>query len=126
MSLTPAKSDGLLGTVRAGPAIGLLQYHFTQFGALQPYAGVGVGYVLDFGNISNGILRNFSVDQNFAFVVQAGADWMLTPNWGVFVDGKKTFLSTEAQGFTIPTNVPVRTHITLDPWLASAGITFKY
>jgi len=123
---TPIFGSNLLGTVRAGPAIGLLQYHFTQFGALQPYAGVGVGYVLDFGNISNGILTNFSVDQNFAFVVQAGADWMLTPNWGVFVDGKKTFLSTEAQGFTIPTNVPVRSHITLDPWLASAGITFKY
>ncbi|MGO9234666.1 MAG: OmpW/AlkL family protein [Methylocella sp.] len=123
---TPLYGSNLLGTVRAGPAIGLLQYHFTQFGALQPYIGAGVGYVLDFGNISNGILTNFGVDQNFAFVLQVGADWMLTPNWGVFVDGKKAFLSTDAQGFTIPTNVPVRSHITLDPWLVSTGVTFKY
>ncbi|HUI20311.1 MAG TPA: OmpW family outer membrane protein [Methylocella sp.] len=123
---TPIFGSNLLGTVRAGPVMGLLQYHFTQFGVLQPYVGAGVGYAVNFGNISNGILTNFSIDQNFAFILQAGADWMLTPNWGVFVDGKKAFYSTDAQGFTIPTNIPVRTHVTLDPWLASAGITFKY
>jgi outer membrane protein len=69
---TPVFGSNLLGTVRAGPAIALLQYHFTQFGALQPYAGIGVGYVLDFGNINNGVLTNFSIDQNFGFVLQAG------------------------------------------------------
>jgi outer membrane protein W len=51
---------------------------------------------------------------------------MLTPNWGVFVDGKKTLYSTDAQGFAFPGTVPVRSHITIDPWLASVGITFKY
>jgi len=76
---TPLFGSNLLGTVRAGPAIALVQYHFTQFGALQPY-----------------------------------------------ICGKKAFLSTDAQGFTIPANTPVRTHVTLDPWLVSAGITFKY
>jgi outer membrane protein len=116
----------LLGSTRAGLAMLLLQYHFTQFGAFQPYAGVGAGYLVDLGNISDGILTNFSLDQNFAFVLQAGADLMLTPNWGVFVDGKKEVLSTDAQGFVLDTNVPIRAHVTLDPWRASAGITFKY
>jgi hypothetical protein len=90
--------------------------------------GIGGGYIANFGNISDGILTNFSLDQNFAFVLQAGADLMLTPNWGVYVDGKKEFLSTDAQGF-VPTAagpVPVRAHVTLDPWRAAAGITFKY
>jgi outer membrane protein len=114
----------LLGSTRAGLAMLLLQYHFTQFGSLQPYAGIGAGYVLNLGNISDGILTNFSVDQNFGLILQAGADLMLTPNWGVYVDGKKAFLSTDAQGFAI--TVPVRAHITLDPWRASAGIAFKY
>ena len=40
----------------------------------QPYAGIGGGYLVILGNISDGILTNFSVDQNFAFVVQGGAD----------------------------------------------------
>ncbi len=123
---TAAYGSNLLGSARAGPIIGLLQYHFTQFGAIQPYAGAGVGYGINFGNISDGILANFSLDQNFGFVLQAGADWMLTPNWGVFIDGKKVFLSTDAQGFAIPGYIPLRSHITLDPWLASTGITFKY
>ncbi|MGH6836797.1 MAG: OmpW/AlkL family protein [Methylocella sp.] len=118
--------SNLLGSTRAGPAILLLQYHFTQFGPLQPYAGIGVGYVFDFGNISDGILTNFSIDQNFAFVLQAGADLMLTPNWGVFVDAKKLFFSTDAQGFAVPGVVPVRSHIKVDPWLATAGIAFRY
>jgi outer membrane protein len=121
--------SNLLGSTRAGLAMLLLQYHFTQFGAVQPYAGIGGGYLADLGNISDGILTNFSLDQNFALVLQAGADLMLTPNWGVYVDGKKEFLSTDAQGF-VPTGVGppvrVRAHVTLDPWRASAGITFKY
>jgi outer membrane protein len=126
-----AFGTNLLGSTRAGVAMLLLQYHFTQFAAIQPYAGIGVGYIVNLGNISDGILTNFSLDQNFAFVVQAGADLMLTPNWGVYVDGKKEFLSTDSQGFvatvggSVPV-VPVRAHVTLDPWRASAGITFKY
>ena len=122
----PAYGSNLLGSLRAGAALFLLQYHFTQFGAIQPYAGVGGGYLLNFGNISDGILTNFSVDQEFAFVLQAGTDWKLTPNWGVFVDGKKVFLSTDAQGFAMPGNNPVRSHITLDPWVAATGVTFKF
>ena len=54
---------------------------------------------------------------------------MFTPNWGVYVDGKKTFLSTDSQGFVVTGMGPpvrVRAHVTLDPWRASAGITFKY
>jgi outer membrane protein len=123
---TPTYGSNLLGSVRYGPAIVLLQYHFIQFGALQPYAGIGFGYVLNFGNISDGILTNISIDQNFALVLQAGTDLMLTPNWGVFIDGKKLFYSTDAQGFADPGNVPLRAHLTLDPWLAIAGVTFKY
>jgi outer membrane protein len=119
-----ALGTNLLGSVRYDSATLLLQYHFTQFGAIQPYFGIGAGYVFSLSNISDGILNNFSVDQNFGFVLQGGADLMLTPNWGVFVDGKKVFFSTDAQGFA--GIVPVRTHVTLDPWLASAGFTFKY
>jgi outer membrane protein len=126
VTLAPVIGTDLLGSVRYGPAMLLVQYHFTQFGAIQPYVGAGGAYVLNFGNISDGVLRNLSVDQNFAFVAQAGVDWMLTPNWGLFVDAKKAWYATDAFGFLLNTNVPIRVHTTLDPWLATAGITFKY
>jgi outer membrane protein len=121
----------LLGSARYGEIVLLLQYHFNQFGAFQPYFGAGVGYAINFGNISDGLLRNFYWDQNFAFVLQAGADYMLTPNWGVFVDGKKVFFETDSgglaqspvTGFAV---IPTRAHVRVDPWVAGVGITFKY
>lgn len=119
----------LLGSARYGEIAVLFQYHFTQFGPFQPYVGMGPGYALNFGNISDGLLRNFYWDQNFAFILQAGADYMLTPNWGVFVDGKKVFFSTDSGGFAITTlgiPVPVRANVRVDPWAADVGITFKY
>jgi outer membrane protein len=122
----PLTGSNLLGSMRWGPAIGLLRYQFTQFGPIQPYFGVGGAYVLNLGNIQDGILTNFSVDQNFAFAVDVGADWMLTPNWGVFIDGKKLWYSTDAQGYLLNTAIPIRTSVQLDPWAVSTGITFKY
>ncbi len=115
-----------LGSVRGGSIRALLQYHFTQFGAFQPYIGAGASYFVNLGNINDGIITSFGLDQNFSFIVQAGADWMITPNWGLFIDGKKAFFSTDAQGFLLNTSIPVRAHITFDPWIASTGITFKY
>jgi len=53
-----AFGTNLLGSTRAGLAMLLLQYHFTQFGAIQPYAGIGCGYLVNLGNISDGILTN--------------------------------------------------------------------
>lgn len=119
-----ALGTNLQASVRYGPAVLLIQYHFNQSGVFQPYGGAGVGYVINLGNINDGILTNFTWDQNFAFVLQAGADLMLTPHWGIFADAKKLFFSTDAQGFS--GQIPVRTHVQLDPWAAAAGITFKY
>jgi outer membrane protein len=116
----------LLGSARYGELALLLQYWFTQFGPLQPYVGAGGGFALNFGNISDGILRNFYWDQNFAFIAQAGFDYMFTPNWGVFVDGKKVWFATDAGGLTTTGLVPVRAHVRVDPWVADVGITFKY
>lgn len=128
IGLFPATALGtdLLGSVRYGPGMALVQYHFTDWGPLQPYGGIGVGYVFDFGNISDGVLSNFSVDQNFAFVLQGGLDYMFTRNIGVYIDAKKIFYSTDVQGFVVGTNVPIRTHVQLDSWLIGTGVTFKF
>ncbi|WP_084572703.1 OmpW/AlkL family protein [Methylocapsa aurea] len=126
-SLTNAFGTNLLGSMRWGPAMALLQYHVTQLGPFQPYAGIGAVYLLNFGNIADGILvNNFGVDQSWGFVLQGGADFMLTPNLGVFADVKKLFLSTNAQGTVLGTAIPIRTHVALDPWVVSTGVTLKF
>jgi outer membrane protein len=129
-SSNPLGTD-LLGSARVGPLMGLLQYHFTQWGAFQPYFGAGAAYVVMFGNSSDGLLENFGVDSTFSFVVQGGFDYMLTafglPNWGVFADAKKLiYLNPNFQGTLLNTGTPIRTLGKIDPWVASTGITFKY
>jgi outer membrane protein len=58
--------------------------------------------------------------------MQAGADYMLTQNWGVYVDIKKLIYSTVLNGDLLNLNIPIRANVQLDPWAAGAGITFKY
>jgi outer membrane protein len=130
-NLKNALGTDLLGSVRFGPLMGVLDYHFTQWGPFQPYFGAGAAYVVMFANTSDGILSNFSVDPTWCFVTQAGFDYMLTdfglPNWGVFADAKKLiYLNPNFQGNVLNTNVHVKTLGKIDPWIASTGITFKY
>jgi outer membrane protein len=121
----------LVGSVRFGPLMGVLDYHFTQWGPFQPYFGAGAAYVVMFANTSDGFLSNFSVDPTWSFVVQGGFDYMLTdfglPNWGVFADAKKLiYLNPNFQGNVLNTNIHVKTLGKIDPWIASTGITFRY
>jgi outer membrane protein len=130
-NLAPALGTDLVGSVRFGPLMGVLDYHFTQWGPFQPYFGAGAAYVVMFANTSDGFLSNFSVDPTWSFVVQGGFDYMLTefglPNWGVFADAKKLiYLNPNFQGNVLNTNVHVKTLGKIDPWIASTGITFKY
>ena len=130
-NFTNALGTDLLGSVRFGPLMGLLQYHFTNFGDFQPYFGAGASYVVLFGNNSVGILSNFTIDSSFAFAVQGGADYMLTalglPNWGLYVDVKKLiYLNPNFQGDLLNTPIHIKTLGKIDPWLVGTGITFKY
>lgn len=132
-TLDSAFGTNLLGSSRWGPAMLLAQYHFTNFGALQPYVGLGPVYLLNFGNIADGLLvKNFGIAQTWGFALQAGFNYMITPNIGVFVDGKKVWLSTDIRGTVVgtealyPGGIPIRTHVQLDPWVASTGLTLKF
>ncbi|MGH6868353.1 MAG: OmpW/AlkL family protein [Methylocella sp.] len=126
-NFTQALGSDLVGSVRFGPIMGILQYHFTNFGAFQPYFGAGAAYVVMFANTSDGILSNFSVDPSFCAVAQGGFDYMLTQNWGVFVDAKKLiYLNPNFQGNLLNTTIHIKTLGKIDPWIASTGITFKY
>ncbi len=130
-SATKLLGTDLVGSVRFGPLMGLLQYHFTNWGAFQPYFGAGAAYVVMFANTSDGFLSNFSVDPTWCAVAQAGFDYMLAgfglPNWGVFVDAKKLiYLNPNFQGNVLNTDIHIKTLGKIDPWIASVGLTFKY
>ena len=104
-----------------------LQYHFTDFGAFKPYVGAGVNYTFFLGTsparVANGgtTITQFKLDNAFGLALQAGADYMVTKNWGLNVDVKKLWLRSD---FTA--NNTLTGKATIDPWLVGVGVTYRY
>lgn len=114
-----------LGTVTALPPTLLAQYHFTNFGPLKPYVGAGVNYTrfgsrnLGVDNTSNGYYVEKS---SIGYALQAGADYMLTKNWGINLDVKYIDIKTDvftAAGVNAGT-------LKLSPIATSVGVTYKF
>jgi outer membrane protein len=110
----------------------MLQYHVTEFGAFKPYVGVGLNYTFFFSNKPAGAVAalgydRFSINSNVGFALQAGFDYMIDRHWGVNVDVKKIFLRSNFR-YSDSTGVaaPITGRATIDPWLISAGITYKF
>lgn len=97
----------------------LLQYHFTNFGAFQPYLGVGVNFTtywgtragnnnwaLMFNPVSplaglglpgaNASFYSANITDSWGVVGQAGFDYMLNEHWGVNLDVKYIMMEPNA------------------------------
>jgi len=125
-NLTP----GPIGTVTALPPSLLLQYHFTELGAIKPYVGAGVNYTI-FGNRNNFSALGYSnlaiVDQSsFGFVGQVGADYMFDKHWGMNVDLKYATMSTNVTGQNALGVYGNIGKLTLNPWMPAVGMTYKF
>jgi outer membrane protein len=114
---------GTLGKVTYGPATLTATYHFKDFGAIQPYVGVGGAYAIVF-DAKDGSVTNLSVKGAPAFVLQAGVDYAIDRHWAAFVDVKHLFLSVDATGNIGPT--PVTAKVRLDPTVVFTGIAYRF
>ncbi|QGM97064.1 OmpW/AlkL family protein [Methylocystis parvus] len=97
----------------------MLQYHFTNFGAFQPYLGVGVNFTAYWGTRAgnnswslgfvpgstaanlgipgaNASFYSASITPSWGVVGQAGADYMFNDQWGVNVDVKYIMMEPNA------------------------------
>jgi len=95
----------------------LVQYHFTNFGAFQPYLGVGVNFTTFWGTRAGnnnwglgfvpgsilggltGAVASFtsaSITPSWGVVGQAGVDYMLNEHWGVNLDVKYIQMETHS------------------------------
>ncbi len=114
---------GEIGKVWLLPPTLTLQYHFTDFGAFQPYVGAGVNYTV-FYNQSAKSANDLDVKNTFGVALQAGFDYMIDENWGVNVDVKKLFLRPD---FDVNVGgTPLSGKAKLDPWLVGAGVTYRF
>jgi outer membrane protein len=114
---------GVLASAVYGPSTLTAHYHFTEFGAFQPYVGAGIAYMKVFST-KDRALANTKMDDTFGLALQAGVDIMINRNWGMFFDLKKAFLKTDASG--ILGGVPIRAKVTLDPVVVHSGVTYRF
>ena len=107
-------------------------YHFTQYGAVQPYLGAGIVPTFQLA-VQDGFNTGGWFEPTVGLVAQAGSDYMFNRNWGVFFDVKKLFIwsTGKSTGFdlgppigTIHGDATIKT--TIQPWLFSTGVTYRF
>lgn len=103
------------------PPVASLQYHFAPAARVSPYVGAGVSYMLFYSEKdANGF--GLKVDDGFGYSLQAGVDLALRDRWSANVDVKKVFFETDA----VDRVNGVKSKVNLDPWVASAGLGYKF
>ena len=141
---------GLLSGLNVGktwvfPPTIMLQYHFTNFGAFQPYVGVGVNFSAFFGTkagsnwapfytgigqVGYNTVTSLSVGSSWGLAGQVGFDYMINDRWGVNVDVKRIMMRPTATGVVYNSGlnafIPIRAKVNIDPWVVSAGLTYRF
>ncbi len=112
------------------PATITVKGHF-DVGGIKPYLGAGAAYFIwldvDPGAavIPLGVTRTDLSDE-FGLVLQAGVDVPLGDDgFGITFDAKRYFIDTTAQWFAGNTLVIETVH-QLDPWVLSAGVSYRF
>jgi outer membrane protein len=134
-----------LGNTWVFPPSLILQYHFTNFGAFQPYVGVGVNFTAYFSEAGNNLwflntpagitaastFTSLSITPSWGVVGQVGFDYMFNEHWGVNVDLKRILMEPNAHGQIYSPllgglYVPVDAKVNINPWVVSAGVTYRF
>ncbi len=112
-----------LGNVKALPPTLLAQYHFTNFGPLKPYVGLGVNYTR-FSQRDHMVYAGTpSVEtSSFGGAAQVGADYMLNKNWGINLDVKYIQIKTDVNHSSLGNLGELK----LNPIATSVGVTYKF
>ena len=121
-----ARPLGTLGAVHYMPISLIGKYQLDTDSNWHPYVGVG-GVYFAVVKASDGSVRDFKVDNKLGAALQAGVQYDFNPSLGVFVDLKKFYVKTTANG-NVPAlgGVPVRLDMTLDPAVFQVGIVLRF
>lgn len=103
------------------PPVVSLQYHFMPDQKVSPYVGAGLNYMLFYSEKDyNGF--GLKVDDGFGYALQAGVDVALQGKLSANLDVKKVFFETDAS----VNGGAMKSEVTLDPWVISAGIGYRF
>ncbi len=130
-------TSGLLGAelvsnARLIPATVTAKYHFDA-GVAKPYLGVGATYFLWVSDKPGAAttpapfnITDTDFSDEFGFVLQAGIDIPVSDKgFGISLDAKRYFVDTTARWYAGNTLV-IETEHKLDPWVLSAGVSYRF
>lgn len=98
------------------------QYHFMPDETIRPYVGAGLNYTIFYDENKSSGLNRVEYQGGLGYALQAGADYMITENWGLNFDVKKLFLDVDAS----VNNGAISADVDLNPWIFGTGITYKF
>lgn len=113
------------------PATVTLKYHFNDGGKIKPYVGAGPAYFFIFSedvgaNAAALGATDVNLSDEFGFALQAGVDVPLNDSGlGFSLDAKRYFVGTTAT-FRAGNTIALRTEHDLDPWVVSAGLSYRF
>ncbi len=120
----------LVSNARLIPATFTAKYHFNLDG-FKPYVGAGPTYFLwiedkpGAATIPLGV-TDTDLSDEFGFVLQAGFDVPINDNgFGLTVDAKRYFVDTTARWYAGDV-LAIETEHKLDPWVLSAGVSYRF
>ena len=128
---TLAGADHIVDHVLVLPATLTLKYHLPLAGGIKPYIGAGPSLFLYFGEKPGSSITPLGVDKvkmsnNAGFALQAGVDIPVNDKGlGISLDAKKYFMDTTARFYVGGTEVLATKH-SLDPWVVSAGLAYRF
>ena len=112
------------------PATVTVKYHLDA-GPIKPYVGVGPSLFVIFDEKPGADARALGVTRvkmsnNLGIALQGGFDIAVNDSGlGISLDVKKYFIGTTAHFYTNGTEVLTTRH-SLDPWLVSGGVTYRF
>lgn len=120
----------LVSNARLIPATFTAKYHFNLDG-FKPYVGAGPTYFLwiedkpGAATIPLGV-TDTDLSDEFGIVLQAGFDVPINDNgFGLTVDAKRYFVDTTARWYAGDV-LAIETEHKLDPWVLSAGVSYRF
>lgn len=120
----------LVSNARVIPATFTAKYHIPA-GGVTPYVGAGVTYFLWISDKPGAAtvplgVTDTDLSDEFGFVLQAGFDIPVGESgFGVSLDAKKYFVDTTARWYAGNT-LAIETEHKLDPWVLSAGVSYRF
>jgi outer membrane protein len=128
-ALAPATS--VVSHVLILPATLTLKYHLPLPGGIKPYVGAGPSVFMIFGEKPGASVTPLGVTKvkmsnEVGFALQAGVDVPLNDKGlGLSLDAKKYFQDTTAHFYAGNAEVLTTKH-SLDPWVVSAGLAYRF